>query len=802
MTRPIMADLVEETTTTDGTSDFVLLGAKTNRQAFSVLGATAAEVHYRVDFGSEWAIYRGSYTDATKTLTRDAVLSSSNSGSEVTFSAGTKSVLLVVPADFLNKLAGHGIPAPSGDATTPGVSIGEDGSGIYYLDGSPSGSKAICFSIDTSNNARFYHAADRETISVGWTFAGILPGYVGASHDYSGAVINAYDADDAHVILQAATTGLVMSSSSGGGHCYRIQTAGSTFSVDKLITSTGVVDKTILSTTNGLMLTVGTDRGVEAANLGYSNTLNAHLGFNAGENLTEVDAFYNVVAGYLGLNTVDICTYCTALGCQSMQYSDQVTENSFTLTKITMAGALSGRYHHGADSVGVGYRAVGGTSSATNSTGARHVGVGSESLNQLTTGVEDTCLGYGTGNQLTTGSGVVYVGHRAGEHLGNVSDRLAIGNGPTAGECWIIGDASYNVTFAADVTLPGALTVAGINVINYTASVALVASSNASAISTLNGYFSGVAADDTYETGGGDQFTFANGLLTGFTAGSGGGLVPHHVGHRLTPSASEPYVTSDDTGNTVLHWLPYRDNLVRIYTGSAWVLVAVPSLSFDLDPTTGDVDLDSNNMAASSAYDAFLDYNGGTPQLAVKKWTSGGFGSSARAIALTRQDGVLVLTGNPDHLYLGSFYLNASIQLDLSENKLGVWNYYNQEIHRVNVFDDTSHSYNGPFRAWNNDTSLRVEFILGQKQNLEVMGNFAAWVSSSRPNHGGIQLDATTGTPVETIENRSNSYYRNAFTCMVKPGEGNHYLQCVEGNESAGGGATFYEARLDFGIMA
>lgn len=459
MTRPIMADLVEETTTTDGTGDFVLAGAKANRQAFSVLGATAAEVTYRVDFGSEWAIYKGSYTDATKTLSRDEVESSSNGGSEVSFSAGVKSVLLVATANFLNRLAGHGIPSPAGDAATPGVSIGEDGSGVFYVDGAPAGSKALCISIDTNNNARFYHAADRKAFSLGWAFASALPGYIAPAHDYAGAVAHLYDSTQAHVVLQSATVGLVMSSFSGGGNTYRIQTSGSSFTLSKLVTSTGLVDKSILSTT-GERLTVGTTAGVEAANLAYSNSTNAQVGFNAGDNLAGGLAFYDVACGYLSLTTAVAPTYCTASGAHAMQYSAGVTENSFNLTKITMSGALAGRYHHGADSVGMGFRAVGGLSSSTNSTGARHVGVGSDALNQLTTGVEDTCLGFATGNQLTTGSGVVYVGCRAGEHLGNVSDKLVIGNGPTAGDCLILGDFDAGtLTLQADVTISSSLTI-------------------------------------------------------------------------------------------------------------------------------------------------------------------------------------------------------------------------------------------------------------------------------------------------------------------------------------------------------
>lgn len=273
--------------------------------------------------------------------------------------------------------------------------------------------------------------------------------------------------------------------------------------------------------------------------------------------------------------------------------------------------------------------------------------------------------------------------------------------------------------------------------------------------------------------------------------------VPHHVGHRLTPSSSEPYVTTDDTGNSILYLLPHRDNLARLYTGSAWVLEAISSLSFNLST---DNDVDAASIASSSAYDVFIDYNGGTPQLALKKWTSAGYGSSARATNLTRQDGVWVLTGATDHLYVGSILTNSSTQLDLSVDKCKIWNYYNQEPHYFLVDSSTSHTYNGAYRAWNNDTSLRVEFILGLKQTLTILGNFAAW--DNAPNHGGVQLDATTGTPLETVENRAAAFYRQPLTAMSKAAAaGAHYLQAVEGTES-GGTTTFYEAKLEFAIMA
>jgi hypothetical protein len=48
--------------------------------------------------GSNWEVGIGTYTSAGTTLSRDTVLSSSNSGSLVNFGAGTKNVFVTYPA--------------------------------------------------------------------------------------------------------------------------------------------------------------------------------------------------------------------------------------------------------------------------------------------------------------------------------------------------------------------------------------------------------------------------------------------------------------------------------------------------------------------------------------------------------------------------------------------------------------------------------------------------------------------------------------------------------------------------------
>lgn len=95
----VVADRVKETSTTTGTGTFTLAGAVTGFQSFSVIG-NGNTTYYTISgqTGSEWEVGIGTYTSSGTTLSRDVVLASSNSGSLVPFSAGTKDVFVTYPA--------------------------------------------------------------------------------------------------------------------------------------------------------------------------------------------------------------------------------------------------------------------------------------------------------------------------------------------------------------------------------------------------------------------------------------------------------------------------------------------------------------------------------------------------------------------------------------------------------------------------------------------------------------------------------------------------------------------------------
>lgn len=119
----VVKDRVRETTTTTGTGTVTLLGAVTGYQSFSAIG-NANTTYYAISGqgGAEWETGLGTYTLSGTTLSRDTVYSSSNGGTLVTFSAGTKDVYCVQPSsrtiilDSLGNATALGTPA-SGNAS-------------------------------------------------------------------------------------------------------------------------------------------------------------------------------------------------------------------------------------------------------------------------------------------------------------------------------------------------------------------------------------------------------------------------------------------------------------------------------------------------------------------------------------------------------------------------------------------------------------------------------------------------------------------------------------------------------------
>jgi trimeric autotransporter adhesin len=110
----ILKDRVKETSVTAGTGTLTLTGAVIGYQTFNSVVASGSKVYYAIQntapgFETEWEVGVGTFT-ATASLSRDTVLSSSNSGSLVNFSTDPElQVFITQPAEeavYLNQATG------------------------------------------------------------------------------------------------------------------------------------------------------------------------------------------------------------------------------------------------------------------------------------------------------------------------------------------------------------------------------------------------------------------------------------------------------------------------------------------------------------------------------------------------------------------------------------------------------------------------------------------------------------------------------------------------------------------------
>ena len=140
----VLADRVQETSTSTGTGAFTLDGAVTGYQSFAVIGNGNTTYYTIADQGgANWEVGIGTYTSSGTSLSRDTVLSSSNSGSLVPFTSGTKTVFVTYPSSKSVNLSAAGNVSALGtvtsgvwQGTTVGVAYG--GTGVTSSSGANS----------------------------------------------------------------------------------------------------------------------------------------------------------------------------------------------------------------------------------------------------------------------------------------------------------------------------------------------------------------------------------------------------------------------------------------------------------------------------------------------------------------------------------------------------------------------------------------------------------------------------------------------------------------------------------------
>jgi hypothetical protein len=109
----VLADRVQETTTTTGTGTITLAGAVSGFQSFAVVG-NGNTTYYAITSGTAWEVGVGTYSTTGPTLARTTILASSAGGAAITL-AGTSNVFVTYPAGLAV------VEDASGNVTLPGT---------------------------------------------------------------------------------------------------------------------------------------------------------------------------------------------------------------------------------------------------------------------------------------------------------------------------------------------------------------------------------------------------------------------------------------------------------------------------------------------------------------------------------------------------------------------------------------------------------------------------------------------------------------------------------------------------------
>lgn len=94
----VISDRVKETSTTTGTGTLTLAGAVTGFETFTANLSDGDTTYYCCTDNTDFEVGLGTFTASGTTLARTTILASSNSGSAVNWSAGTRTVFCTLPA--------------------------------------------------------------------------------------------------------------------------------------------------------------------------------------------------------------------------------------------------------------------------------------------------------------------------------------------------------------------------------------------------------------------------------------------------------------------------------------------------------------------------------------------------------------------------------------------------------------------------------------------------------------------------------------------------------------------------------
>jgi hypothetical protein len=216
-------------------------------------------------------------------------------------------------------------------------------------------------------------------------------------------------------------------------------------------------------------------------------------------------------------------------------------------------------------------------------------------------------------------------------------------------------------------------------------------------------------------------------------------------GGRLTLETGVPVSTTDQAAKTSIFYTPYVHNIINLWDGNIWKCI-----------TFSEVTLALGTLTSAKPYDVFGFLNAGALNTELLAWTS----DTARATAVTFQDGRYCKSGDKTRLLLGTFYTTATTTTEDSEKNRLVDNIYNTVLRRCTVTDNTSHTYNSAtVRSWNNTSTARCQIICSFSKAAAVATRINNTTAANGAQATGMGINSTTAfdSPTKTINNAATA---------------------------------------------
>ena len=265
------------------------------------------------------------------------------------------------------------------------------------------------------------------------------------------------------------------------------------------------------------------------------------------------------------------------------------------------------------------------------------------------------------------------------------------------------------------------------------------------------------------------------------------------TGGRLTLTTGTPVTQSDVASGSTIYYAPYVDNRISLHDGFGWWTYTFTEPSLAL-----------SGLTSGRPYDVFAYSNAGVVTLEFLSWTN----DTTRATALTRQDGVLVKSGDTTRRYLGTFYTTGTTTTADTLSTRYLYNEYNQVIKSLYAGITTA-NYNYNTATWRTADSNttngvgRFSWVQGQVKNrVTVIAGRAALNTTNTYHQHGIALNGTTSSELTGTLGGSGLAAICTSTCQTAVAGivGLNYIQAMEYGGSSGT-TTWYSQSSGGGMV-